>query len=217
MVEVREQMSETGYGTGTSSSEQGTREQVQEKAQEAVGQAQEKAHELKGQASGQLREQVDQRSTQAGEQLTSLADAMRRTGETMRNEGNDAPARVTDTVAQRAESLGGYLRDADADRILRDVEDFARRQPWAVAAGGLVIGLVAARFMKASSSRRYSSSYDGGRDGTYGRDAYRYGGYGSPAGTAYGSDFEDELPAPATGLTRTGAGVGSIDVNDARP
>jgi ElaB/YqjD/DUF883 family membrane-anchored ribosome-binding protein len=208
-------MSETTYGTGASSSQQGTTEQVQEKAQEVVGQAQEKAQELKGQASGQLREQVDQRSTQAGEQLTSLADAMRRTGETLRTEGNDAPARVTDTVAQRAESLGSYLRDADADRILHDVEDFARRQPWVVAAGGLVIGMMAARFMKASSSRRYSSSFDGGRYGADGSGASRsYGGYGTPAGTTYGSDLDDERPRPATGLARTGAGVGSTDVTE---
>jgi ElaB/YqjD/DUF883 family membrane-anchored ribosome-binding protein len=192
----------------TRESHQGKTEQAQDKAQEVAGQAREKAQEAAGEARSRLKEQVDQRSTQAGEQLTSLADAMRRTGETLRTEGNDAPARVTDTVAQRAESLGSYLRDADADRILHDVEDFARRQPWAVAAGGLIVGLFAARFLKASSSRRYSSSVDG----AYISGGYRsYGGYGS-AGTSYGSNFDDELPRPATGLTRTGAGVGSTDV-----
>ena len=48
-----------------------------------------------------------------------------------------------------------YLRESDADRILSDVEDFGRRQPWAVIAGGVALGLVASRFLKASSTRRY--------------------------------------------------------------
>jgi hypothetical protein len=210
-------MSETTYGTGTGtgSSQQSTTEQVQERAQQVMGQAQDKAQEVRGQASGQLRQQVDRRSTQAGDQLTSLADAMRRTGETMRDEGNDAPAKVTDTVAQRAESVGTYLRGADADRILRDVEDFARRQPWVVAAGGLIVGLVASRFLKASSSNRYESSYGGYRSRSYG-DYDRYAGYTAAEGTSYGSAVEDELPRPASGLTRTGAGVGSTGVDDTR-
>ena len=54
--------------------------------------------------------------------------------------------------------FGGYLKDADADRILHDVEDLGRRQPWAVIAGGLAVGFMASRFLKASSSERYRSS-----------------------------------------------------------
>ena len=40
------------------------------------------------------------------------------------------------------------------ERILRDVEDFGRRQPLAVMFGGLAAGFVASRFLKASSTRR---------------------------------------------------------------
>jgi hypothetical protein len=53
------------------------------------------------------------------------------------------------------QSLGSYLERSDGDTILRDVEDFGRRQPWAVIAGGVVLGFAASRFLKASSSRRY--------------------------------------------------------------
>jgi hypothetical protein len=51
-----------------------------------------------------------------------------------------------------------YLQSADADRILADVENVARRNSWAVVIGGVVAGAAAARFLKASSSRRYESS-----------------------------------------------------------
>ena len=68
--------------------------------------------------------------------MRSLADALRRTGENMRSEGKEGPARVTDGVAERAERLGGYLTESDSNRILSDVEDFARRQPWPLAEPG---------------------------------------------------------------------------------
>jgi ElaB/YqjD/DUF883 family membrane-anchored ribosome-binding protein len=143
-------MSELARRADDESAGQSTAQQAQQKVQE-------KAEEVRGQVSGQVREQVDTRSTQVGEQMTSVADAMRRTGQSLREEGNDVPAKLTDAVAERAERLGGYLRRSDADAILRDVENFARRQPWLVAAGGLALGLVASRFLKASSGGRYRS------------------------------------------------------------
>jgi hypothetical protein len=50
---------------------------------------------------------------------------------------------------------GRYLREKDSHALLADVEDFSRRQPWAIAAGGLALGFAASRFVKASSSQRY--------------------------------------------------------------
>ena len=61
-------------------------------------------------------------------------------------------------VADQVERFGGYLERASGDQLLRDAEDFARRRPWMVAGIGLVAGLAASRFLKASSERRYGSS-----------------------------------------------------------
>jgi hypothetical protein len=141
--------------TGGSTTDQ-VKDQVKEKAQLA----QEKAQGALGQARGQLRDQIDQRSTQAGDQVQSAAQDVRKVAEQLRGQGKDTPARVAEQVADRAESLGTYLRDADGERLLRDVEDVARRQPWLVAASGLVLGFAASRFLKASSSRRYQSPPD---------------------------------------------------------
>ena len=131
-----------------------TTDQAKEKAQEAAGQAKEKA-------GAQLRSQVDQRSTDAGQRIGGVAADVRSVGQTLREQGKEQPAKLADQAADRAERLGSYLNESDADRILGDVEDFGRRQPWAVIAGGIAVGLVASRFLKASSSRRYEQRTTG--------------------------------------------------------
>jgi hypothetical protein len=134
-------MSVSDERTGANGS---TADQAKDKAREAAGQAREKA-----------REQVDQRSTQAGEQVSRAAGDARSVAEELRRQGKDAPARYAEQAADRAERLGGYLKESDGETILRDVEDFARRKPWAVAAGGLALGFAASRLLKASSAERY--------------------------------------------------------------
>jgi hypothetical protein len=141
--------------TGGSTTDQ-VKGQVRDKAQLA----QDKAQGAFGQARSRLRDQIDQRSTEAGDQVQSTAQDVRKVAAQLRGQGKETPARVAEQVADRAESLGTYLRDADGERLLRDVEDVARRQPWLVAASGLVLGFAASRFLKASSSRRYQSPPD---------------------------------------------------------
>jgi ElaB/YqjD/DUF883 family membrane-anchored ribosome-binding protein len=123
-------------------------------------QAKEKAQQAAGQARRGLRDQVDTRSTQAGERVSGVAQDARSVADQLRQQGKDQPAKLAEQAAQRAESLGDYLTRSDGDTILRDVEDFGRKQPWAVIAGGLALGFVASRFLKASSSRRYQSRWE---------------------------------------------------------
>ena len=158
--------------------------QTQEKAQQAVDQARQQAQQVKGKASGRMREQVDQRSTQAGEQVKSQAGDMRTVAQGLREQGKDQPAKLVEQAADRGERLGSYLQESDADRILNDVEDFARSRPWAVVAGGIALGFAASRFLKASSSDRYNQSMNpaspayrpAGRAGYDPRNRSAYGG-----------------------------------------
>jgi hypothetical protein len=111
--------------------------------------------EATGQAKGALRSQVDQRTTDAGQRVGGLASDVRTVGAQLREQGKDRPAKLADQAADRAERLGSYLTESDADRILDDIEDLGRRQPWAVLAGGVAVGFVASRFLKASAGTRY--------------------------------------------------------------
>jgi len=132
-------------------------EQAQAAVSNVAGQAQDKAQQAAGQARNQLQQQVDQRSTDAGEQIKTVADAIRGTTDQLREQGQHKPADLVERAAGKAEEAGNWLQRSDADQILSDVEDFARRQPWAVVAGGIVAGFAAARFLKASSAKRYES------------------------------------------------------------
>jgi hypothetical protein len=124
-------------------------------------QAQEKAQEVREQARDRARDQVDQRSTQLGEQVDRHASDLRDVAQQLREQGKDGPAKIAEQVADRAQRAGSWMKESDADRILSDVEDFARSNPWAVAAGGLGLGFVASRVLKASSSRRYEQRSTG--------------------------------------------------------
>ena len=180
------------YG-GAQSESGGVREQAQQKAQDVKEQAREQAQQAAGQARRTFRDQVDERSTQAGEQVTRQASDIRSVSEQLRQQGKDGPARVVDQVAQRTESVGNWLTQSDGDRILQDIEDFGRRNPWAIAAGGAALGFVASRMLKASSSRRYEQRSTAGAL----PPARRTVGPGRPL-----------APEPP-GVTGTGAGVGT--------
>ena len=132
-------------------------DQAREKAQEVGAQAKEKAQEAGAQARSRVRDEVDRRSTEAGEQAGSAAQALRDASSRLRDEGKEPVARGLEQVADRVDRAGGWLRESDGESILRDVEDFGRRNSLAVMAGGLVIGFAASRLLKASSRRRYES------------------------------------------------------------
>jgi ElaB/YqjD/DUF883 family membrane-anchored ribosome-binding protein len=135
-----------------------TAEQVQQQAQQVAQQAKQTAQQATGKAQERVRNELNTRSAQAGGQVQSTADDLRSVGEELRRQGKDTPARLAEQAADRVEQVGRYLTESDADKMLRDIEDFGRRQPWAVIAGGMALGFVASRFLKASSSRRYSTT-----------------------------------------------------------
>jgi hypothetical protein len=182
-----------------------TGEKAQDKARDVAGQAQEKAGQAAEQAKSTVREQVDQRSTQAGEKLNAQASDMRTVAEELRKQGKDGPAKAAEQAADRAERVGGWLTQSDGDTILRDVEDFGRQRPWAVALGGLALGFAASRVLKASSEERYRGSYDRRYEtGTYasGGSPYERGATGS----GYGGEYGGTPPATDPATTRLPAG-----------
>jgi hypothetical protein len=166
--------------------EQDTTSQAKEQVQQKAGQAKE-------QARSKAREQIDQRSTEAGQRVRSQASDIRSVAGQLREQGKDQPAKVADQAADRIERAGSWLERSDADQILHDVEDFARRQPWAIALGAAALGFAGARFLKASSGDRYEQRFSDGS--SYGRTGSVGGGYA----TGYGQSVTKDVIAEPAG------------------
>jgi ElaB/YqjD/DUF883 family membrane-anchored ribosome-binding protein len=210
----REESYVTDATFGSTDDTGSTTDQVKDQVRDKAQMGQNKTRGALGQARGRLSEQVDQRSTQAGERLSGQAADARSIAEELRSQGKDAPATMVEQVAGQADRVGEYLKGASGDRILRDVEDFARRQPWLVAASGLVLGFAASRFMKASSSRRYESGYGDldrsyAREPLYGTSSYRTSPYdtsatvGTTAGYGTEASYAPVSDAPVGGTYET--------------
>ena len=189
----------------------GSTGEAKEKTQEVVGETGQKAQEAVGTAQEKLREQLDQRSTKAGETVAGTAQDLRSVGEQLRKQGKETPARIADKAAEQTERVGSYLKQADGDKMLSDVEDLGRRQPLALLAGGLAVGIAAARFLKASSHGRYQSRRNseeatrelGATAATQPRGVYA-------EGTGDGISRESDRQAPVPGSeTPVPSGVGA--------
>jgi hypothetical protein len=128
---------------------------VGEAKERIVDTASEKTLEMREQARTKLRDQLQQRSTDVGRQLTSVGGAVNEAAQKLRDDGNSSAADLTERAGEKVSQLATYLEQADGDRMLRDLEELGRRQPMLAAAGGLALGFVASRFLKASSARRY--------------------------------------------------------------
>jgi hypothetical protein len=167
-----------------------------------------KVAEGQEQAAEKLREQIDQRSTKAGETVAGTAGDLRSVGEELRKQGKDAPARYADRAAEQTERVGAYLKEADSERMLSDLEGFGRRQPLAVLVGGLAIGVAAARFLKASSHGRYQGRLRSGGavrklgTGERSADTAPRGVYAEGEGEGVARESDRQSPVPS------GAGAG---------
>jgi ElaB/YqjD/DUF883 family membrane-anchored ribosome-binding protein len=167
--------------------QEGLASQASAKVEEAASTAQEKASQLREQGSARVRDQFDQRSTRAGSQVRSLAEALRRSGNELSDEDNSSASQLITQAAGRIDRVGSYLEKKSGDELMRDIETFARRRPWMLAGLGMVAGVGAARFMKASSERRY-----GDYRGSSGQWPTRPGAENS---TASASEGQAQLPS----------------------
>ena len=129
-------------------------EAARAKAAEVAGQAQQLGESLEARAT----EEAGVRSTQVGEQIGAVGEVMHEASRELRDRGNPVPAAIADQVAVQADRFGRYLRESSGEKIMKDVQDFAREQPWMVAALAFAAGLAAARLLKASGRRGYSGA-----------------------------------------------------------
>jgi hypothetical protein len=92
--------------------------------------------------------------------LSSVADAVIQTGQSLRGQGADTGkvADFTDRAAEVADNAANYLRDTSVDQMIGQVEDFGRREPVLFLVGAAALGFLAARFLKSSGRSAQSTT-----------------------------------------------------------
>ncbi|MEX0887087.1 MAG: hypothetical protein WD009_11675 [Phycisphaeraceae bacterium] len=117
----------------------------------AADQAREQVQTYGRQARERATNMIEQRKGDAAEWLAGFAQTMRDTGQSLREQDQPTPGQYTQRAADQVDQLADYLRTHDVDRIRGDAESYARAHPAAVLGGALVVGLLAARFLRSSS------------------------------------------------------------------
>jgi hypothetical protein len=107
-----------------------------------------------------VRVEVDARSSRAAVELKALANAMRASGSSLREQGHVDEAGIVENVAMRADRLAARLASAstddlveDAKRLSQEAVAFARREPILVIAGAFTIGLLIPKVLDAIGTK----------------------------------------------------------------
>jgi hypothetical protein len=101
---------------------------------------------------------IEERKSDLSAGLKTMADSVRDVGGQMRTKGKqnqmtEVASRYSNKAAIALENVADYFQRKDLRAIMRDTEDFARRNPAIFLGGAFALGLLAARFVKSSTPR----------------------------------------------------------------
>ena len=148
---------ETGWGA-TNAQENPSGTKLTDGVSGAVSDAVDSAKQTAGQVGEHLRQQVvagaDQQRETAAVGLASLADAVRRMGDGLKNQDQTPVTQVAahygESLAEQMERAATYLRQRDTGAIVADLESLARRHPATFLSGAFLLGLLGSRFLKST-------------------------------------------------------------------
>ncbi len=136
----------------------------------AAGRMREQAEQAAGRGLGRARVTIRQRAALTGEQVNTAAQEVRTMSAELRARGRTTPANLAEQGADRLNRVGERIKTLDADqlvdyarevqpgRALHAVESFGRKRPVTMLAGGLALGFLPSRLLKAWSGLRYQTS-----------------------------------------------------------
>ena len=170
-------MSTTDIKTAVNQTVNQAKDQVSQTAGSLTEQAKQKVTETLDQATEQVKSTVEDQKARAVDQLSSVAGALRQTGQQLSEQNqNDVVAQYTEAAADQIEKLSTYLQNKGVNELLQEAQDLARRRPDLFVAGALGVGFLVGRFLKSSSSRTGSSrpDYQGYRQGEQRAGTYKH-------------------------------------------
>ena len=133
---------------------------------ETTGQSAGLMDKLRNGATSQLGAQKDR----ATDGISSVAQAVRQSTQQLRDNQHDVIARYVEQAVDRVERVTDQLKNKDVNELMRDAQQFARRNPAVFVGAAFGVGIVAARFLKSSnrSGASWSGSSSSGSSGSSG-------------------------------------------------
>jgi hypothetical protein len=188
-MEVRLLMSHSYQPTGSTQQPQ---QQAKDVAGRAAEQAREKTGEMMEKAQDTAVKTADRQMGRAAESVGSLAKALRDTGRTLNESDQRQFGKFAEQAANRLERFSSEIENKSVTELMNDAEDFARREPALFLGGALALGLLAARFLKSSSSR-YEQEYSRQYGSRYGQYGYEPSGRSRMYTGATGSRYDEDV------------------------
>lgn len=149
------------------------------------------------------KQRLERGKTSAADQVDHVASALRSASGEL---GGQSP--IGNYANQLAESIGRFgtrLREGSIEELASDIQAAARRNPTAFVVGGLALGVVLARLVKAAAPETEAYDYEGDYDdltagASSAGDTYRSSGITPDAPTVdvSSSDYNGGAPGSST-------------------
>lgn len=181
----------TASVTGQSSMGATGTDQLQQSASGVANQVQQAAGTLAGQAGDTAHVVLKDQRTNAAQSLNTVSNAISQVGQQLSQNDQTAPiAGVIGAAADQVQNVANYLEHHNVQQIVDEVRGFARREPALFLGGAFLVGLLAARFLKASSEQQQQEQFQQTQPFMWQtqRSSAPYGvyGYNRPIGGTYG-------------------------------
>lgn len=128
-------------------------EDIKRQAKEDLGSVREAAAAKVEQATDKAAEMADEQKTFLAQQLSSLGEALERTGRDMQSGDGAAMGRYAGDIGSSISRFAADIEGRDMGEITAMAEDYGRRQPLAFLGLAAIAGLAASRFVTASARR----------------------------------------------------------------
>jgi len=144
--------SDTGMGS-TGSSEMRSPD-VRTEAKEAAGEIGQEMQRLKQEAKQRGESLFKGQRNAAASEIGGMAEALHRTAQQLNEREQSTTASYVDRAAGALDRMVDTLREGDLRSMMRQTENFARRNPGVFFGGSVLVGLMLSRFLKSSAERR---------------------------------------------------------------
>jgi len=144
------------------------RSDLKDEAAKAGDEVTDKARELGHQVEDAARSKAEEGRHRVAEEVHRVGEALRTGARELRDGEDDRTTDFIERLAEPVERFSSYLERHDTRQLASELEDFARRNQTVFLGGAFALGMLGARFLKASSQARGAGS-DMDRDSGYDR------------------------------------------------